>query len=185
LTDALYTQTKVLSDMSLGDLEYFRDTVGEYDAKVTKSGGNVYKDIRNAKIKDISHRDFPDVCQELLEILKIHRPKLITEKHEIREFNYLCYGVGGHFKKHRDYINSNNNNKYSNRVFSTITLINKSSNLEGGDLLIWDDNEEAQASIIELEVGETVIFHSMRFHQVTPIVRGTREVLVSWIYLKK
>jgi predicted 2-oxoglutarate/Fe(II)-dependent dioxygenase YbiX len=93
------------------------------------------------------------------------------------------YETGGHFIKHRDWI-GRDGDIYNNRIFSTITLINRSDDLEGGNLLIWD-REDGNVTQIELDIGETVIFNSRRFHQVTPIIRGTREVLVAWIYLKK
>lgn len=184
MTDALYTKAKILSDISLDDLRHFSTTVDSEEARVTKQGGGVYHEFRKAKVKLISFMDFPDVCEEILDMIELHRPKLIRNIHEIREFNYLCYDHGGHFIKHKDWLGRENGNQFENRIFSTITLINRSEDLQGGDLYIWEE-EKGEPSIIQLDIGETVIFHSMKFHQVTPIVQGTREVLVAWIYLKK
>jgi predicted 2-oxoglutarate/Fe(II)-dependent dioxygenase YbiX len=186
LTEALFTQTKTISSASLEDIKYFKDTVGDFEARVTKSGGGVYKDIRKAQVKEIKHTEFPDICEAILDLVPIHRPNLFKSNFEVREFNYLMYEQGGHFVKHKDYLHSNNGDKFANRVYSTITLIDKSNDLEGGDLLIWNENGGGgTCTKIELDVGETVIFNSAKFHQVTPIIRGTREALVAWIYLRK
>ena len=66
------------------------------------------------------------------------------------------------------------------RRFSTVTLLSKSDDLEGGDLLVYYENENYINT--SLEVGETVIFYSSTNHKVTPITKGGREVLVGWIY---
>ena len=184
MTDALYTIASVIDESSIEDLKHFKGTVGSQEAKVTKGGGAVYNDLRKAELKEIKHTDFPDVCNNILDIIEYHRPNLFKDRHYVGEFNYLMYEKGGHFVKHKDYLGNDNQDPYKNRIFSTITLIDKSEDLEGGDLLIWD-REENMPSKIELEVGETVIFHSLKFHQVTPIVQGTREALVAWIYLRK
>ena len=184
MSDALFTISNVIDENAIEDLRHFKTTVGSHDAKVTKGDGGIYKDLRDAKVKEVSHLDFPDVCENILDIVPIHRPNLFKDHHYIGEFNYLMYEVGGHFIKHRDYLNKNNGDPFSNRIFSTITLLDKSDDLEGGDLLVWS-REDDQPWKAELEIGETVIFHAMKFHQVTPIIRGTREVLVAWIYLKR
>jgi len=184
LKDVIFTQSSVLTEDMIDDLKYFKDTVGSHEASVVNSKQKgVYKDQRKAKVKEISHTQFPDICDALLDLVVIHNPELFKEKHYVNEFNYLMYETGGHFIKHRDWI-GRDGDIYNNRIFSTITLINRSDDLEGGNLLIWD-REDGNVTQIELDIGETVIFNSRRFHQVTPIIRGTREVLVAWIYLKK
>jgi len=188
LTDALYTIASVLDTNQLEDLKHFKTTVGSKAALVTngrdgKPGGH-YDDLRKAEIKEIRPKEFPDVCESILDMIELHRPHLSRENHLVKEFNYLMYEIGGHFVKHKDWLNRENGDPKRNRLFSTITLIDKSEDLDGGDLYIWPEEPDADGSLIELELGETVIFNSMRMHQVTPIVQGTREALVAWIYLK-
>jgi predicted 2-oxoglutarate/Fe(II)-dependent dioxygenase YbiX len=91
---------------------------------------------------------------------------------------YLKYGISDHFIKHTDAISDKKLNRI--RRFSTVTMLSKTDDLEGGDLLLFDENDDTYNA--NLEVGETVLFYSSTPHQVTPITCGGREVLVSWVY---
>jgi predicted 2-oxoglutarate/Fe(II)-dependent dioxygenase YbiX len=98
----------------------------------------------------------------------------------VKEFNYLKYGEGDHFVRHRDHLKRNGKRDPNGRVFSTSTIIDKSDDLRGGDFILWDQyNVEHN---ISLDVGETIFFSSFREHQVRKVLQGNREVLVAWIY---
>ena len=88
---------------------------------------------------------------------------------------YLKYGISDHFVRHDDVLVSKNP-----RRFSAITMLSKTHDMEGGDLLLFDKNDYKYSA--ELDVGETVVFYSSTQHQVTPITCGGREVLVSWVF---
>lgn len=184
LPSPLYTIQSLIDEQTMIELQDYRDTTESTAAKVIgKDKKGRYDNIRKATVKNVRHSDFPDICTDFCKLLEVHRPMCFAEKFEVREFNYLVYGPGDHFVKHQDWLHLDNDNEYSNRQFSTTTLINKSDDLQGGDLLIWDRYGEVHQ--VELEVGETVIFNSRAFHQVTPVVQGTRESLVAWIYKKR
>jgi|TARA_R110000822_G_scaffold48453_8_gene127629 predicted 2-oxoglutarate/Fe(II)-dependent dioxygenase YbiX len=180
----LYTQSAIINPESLDDLRYHsKSGVDILPSMLDHNGKGVYDtDVRVCDILKISHLYYPDICQELCDFIESHDSS-IAWYYEVREFNYLCYKSGGHFVLHRDWLGHNNNDPFSNRHFTTITLIDKSDDIEGGNLLIWRDPKEEPDEIV-LEVNETVIFDARLFHQVTPIEKGTREVLVAWIYLK-
>ena len=48
---------------------------------------------------------------------------------------YLKYGISDHFVRHDDVLVSKNP-----RRFSAITMLSKTDDLEGGDLLLFDKN---------------------------------------------
>jgi predicted 2-oxoglutarate/Fe(II)-dependent dioxygenase YbiX len=104
--------------------------------------------------------------------------KHIPSKLILKEMEYLKYGPTDHFKKHNDSIHNKDPRKI--RRFSTVTLLSKTEDLEGGNLIIFDKYDSKLEA--NLEVGETVLFYSSTFHKVTPITKGGREVLVGWIY---
>ena len=144
------------------------------------------KSTRSTKIKlQISPNDYPDITIPLLDLISEWDETLIPSDFKVGEFNYLIYEKGDHFKKHRD----RSRHKFrdptsliSFRVFSTSTLISQSADFEGGELIIYDnDGNEHNA---DLQVGETVFFKSTIPHQVNEVTRGTREVLVSWVWIK-
>ena len=98
---------------------------------------------------------------------------------EVQEFNYLKYGKGDKFTRHRDQIVIEGKPK---RIFSTSTIVKTSDDLTGGDFLIWDHSEMSHR--VALQPGETIFFDSTVDHEVTEVTKGNREVLVAWIYYK-
>ena len=149
--------------------------VVDYDNK-----GRIDLESRSTKQKTvIKPKHYPDVCQALLNLVSYWPDPRIKEECIVWEFNYLIYNEGDHFKKHKDRITIENQPK---RIYSTSTLISQSDDFEGGELIIYDKEETPINT--DLKVGETVFFHSTTQHQVNPVTKGTREVLVAWIYEK-
>jgi len=151
------------------------------DAKVTSPNGSILnKESRSTKLKEaIIPSAYPEVCNQLLDMILMWPTRKVKQEFVVDEFNYLIYNEGDHFKRHKDLIDKPGKPK---RVFTTSTLISQSDDLEGGDLIVFD--EEDNAINTSLEVGETVFFLPTTYHQVTPVTKGTREVLVAWIYEK-
>ena len=153
--------------------------------------------IRSTKLKDyIKPINYPDICEQLHTIVEasgilkevITYDGIIPSDLKVNEFNYLIYEVGDHFSRHRDYLTSESRKNgakgkilHPQRYLSTSTLISESSDFEGGELILFDDNDNEIDP--KLEVGETVIFNSITPHQVKPVTKGTREVLVAWFGL--
>lgn len=132
----------------------------------------------------IQPKDFPEVTNILENMVNIWNPTLDPKRYRAHEFNYIQYGKGHFFKKHRDRISESQDGKTlkSNnvRIFSTSTIISKTDDLEGGEFLIWSG--DGLQENINLEVGQTIFFSSTTEHEVTPVIKGVREVLVAWIY---
>jgi len=61
---------------------------------------------------------------------------------------------------------------------TTVTILNKSKDLRGGELLISDN---VSTSRIDLQVGETYFYDQTVKHGVAKVVEGTRRVLITWM----
>jgi len=176
----LYHIEKVLTDDQLEDLYLHESSVGSNYAGVTPYGKNDDSNKplkRRARIKKISHSSYPDICKNITELVK--HLGVSSYDYEVREFNYLIYQMGDHFVKHQDALR---NKDRDNRVFSSITLLNKSDDFSGGALVVYDGDKREK---INLNVGETIIFRSDVYHEVEVVTSGIRKTLVAWIYEKK
>ena len=139
------------------------------------------KNIRSTTLKSIKPSLFPEISKALLDLIPVWNKNLNPINYCVKEMQYLKYSVGDHFTKHKDQIVIKDKDL---RIFSTSTIISKTSDLKGGDFQIWTP-DESYTDVVNLEVGETLFFDSeITPHQVHKVTCGTREVLVSWIYIK-
>lgn len=172
----MYFIDNIISEDTIEDLRY--DIANTPPVPASVSSGTTNLNYRSTSlIPAIKPSDYPDVCNSLINMACNADPFVNRHNLEVVEFNLLVYNKGDHFVKHIDTIKVGRR-----RFYSTTTVLYKSTDLEGGDFLIWDDDNKAKK--IDLEVGQTIMFSSTRPHQVTPIERGRREVLVAWIHRK-
>ena len=87
----------------------------------------------------------------------------------------LKYTKGGKFKRHQD-----RGSKGTARRYRTILIqLSNEDEYEGGGLSVWDtSNNETK---ISKQRGNAVMFDSRLYHQVHPLISGTRYVLVMWL----
>lgn len=186
------------------DYDILLDMKEDMDGKISDAGviRSDYRgsdpNIRSTKLKDyIKPINYPDICEQLHTIVEasgilkqvITYNGIIPSDLKVNEFNYLIYEVGDHFSRHRDFLIHESRVKgakgkilHPQRYLSTSTLISESSDFEGGELILYDDDSDIEIDP-KLEVGETVIFNSITPHQVKPVTKGRREVLVAWFGL--
>ena len=181
MTD-LFLKRKVVNYNSL--LEMKEDTSCKFkDAEVLVTKP-IQKSVlmpksRSTTLKEgIKIDQYPDICADLIDFVDDWPDPRIKEECRVGEFNYLIYNNGDHFKVHVDRIGQ----KIPRRIYSTSTLISQSADFEGGELIIYD--RHGNGIDTDLKVGETVFFHATTPHQVNPVTKGTREVLVAWIFDK-
>lgn len=171
----IYLKTQVINMETLNDLQYEGERVPKMQAGVVDKGGSaINKKSRDALVKRVNAKEFPDISHSILQAVGQFDKDVDINTLKADEFNYLYYGVGGHFKAHKDNIKTDNP-----RIYTTITMIQHSEDMIGGELKVWDDQEQPHA--VKLLPGETLVFHSNRLHQVTPLEQGEREVLVVWV----
>lgn len=178
----LYMKRTDIPMQSLLDMDFQDSREQKAGVYSNKAGGvnGFNNDVRSTTIKkDVKPKDYPDVCKYLVDMVNIWDPTLDPNNFEVQEFNYLKYGEGDKFKKHRDQIKEEGKPL---RIFSTSTIVKTSDDLTGGDFVIWD--YDGVQHTVELQPGETIFFDSTVHHEVTEVTKGNREVLVAWIYYK-
>lgn len=166
-----------------GIQNYSVDSKGSSKVRSKENKVNsIDKSKRSSMVKKgLKVRDYPDICNSLLQMINIWDATLDPSKYYVNQFDYLKYGVNDHFHKHRDQWTSDEVDK-DTRLFSTSTIIAMSDDLEGGDFVIYD--EQDNPTVTSLEVGDTIFFESDRWHKVTPVTKGERIVLVAWMGFK-
>lgn len=169
----MYKVVKIL------DKEFLDELVWMYDNNLlaTQPAGVVGRD-RNGRFNTVDRsqrsttrittsdpRLYPELCEPL--------ERYVDDGTKVHQFDFLIYEVGDHFAKHQDVIKGG-----TERYWSTITLLDRTDDLEGGELNIYNgDSKET----VTFDVGETVVFRSNLFHEVLPVTKGVRKVLVVWL----
>ncbi len=90
------------------------------------------------------------------------------------QLQYTIYeGDGGHYDWHADLGPT-----ISNRKLSCVIQLSDPNDYEGGDLQL---NNGSGVVTIEKKKGRIVFFSSFVLHRVTPVTKGTRISLVTWL----
>jgi PKHD-type hydroxylase len=82
------------------------------------------------------------------------------------------YNVGGHYGWHIDI----GEGRLSTRKLSLVIQLTEPSEYEGGELEFMNMDQKASR-----EIGTLIAFPSYLMHRVTPVTRGVRKSLASWI----
>lgn len=133
-------------------------------------------DIRTSTEVMFDKKELPDVATSIINLsFKLEMCSGWEDVACREQMSLLKYEVGGKFIKHHDVLQPTDNRS---RYFSSSILIDKSPDLIGGDLILYEDDVPY---IIDLEVGEAVVFHSRTWHEVTEIKQGWRLALIAWL----
>lgn len=154
---------------------FFLQTDAQIISASSPQNAGVSKNVRKTSLIDLPVQSLENYSNKIEKYFD-KNGDIITLQH-----NLLIYKEGDFFIKHIDSVPKNFSNfdpQYRERKWSVITLIDKSEDLEGGDLLLYKNNESPIK--IDLKIGETVIFLSKTLHEVTPVIKGTRKALISW-----
>jgi PKHD-type hydroxylase len=113
----------------------------------------------------------------LMYIAKVENKHFGYDINSITEIELLRYKEGMKYNVHQDV----GWNEYPNqRKLTMIVQLSNSEDYEGGDLLFRDDNIDSISDKVR-DKGSIIIFPSMMFHSITPVTRGERLSLVTWI----
>lgn len=82
---------------------------------------------------------------------------------------FLEYRVGSYAKKHQDNPDTVDG--------TAITLIDKSDDLVGGDIVVGRKEDER---VLPHSVGQTIYYTTAVFHGVSKVTQGSRIVLITW-----
>ena len=147
--------------------------------------GKNYKGTQDKSQRDTDRWEvFPE---QFPNIAKKYNEYINEEGVVVNQFDLLAYGVNQHFVCHQDSVgkeSKDGKNNLSGRVWSSTTLLDCSDDLEGGDLIIYGPMHPSRSGgggfITKLKKGETVFFPSHFWHEVTPVRKGWRQVLIVW-----
>ena len=112
---------------------------------------------------EIGHTMFPELCERI--------ESVANDGTKVNQFDLLLYNKGYYYKKHRDVI------KKQKRTWTSVTMIDK-QDLSGGELVVYVDDDEV---VVDLDIGETVVFKSSYYHEAKEVLNGSRLVLVAWL----
>tara|TARA_R100000951_G_scaffold18306_2_gene14664 strand:+ start:3360 stop:3944 length:585 start_codon:yes stop_codon:yes gene_type:complete len=91
-------------------------------------------------------------------------PLQLTNYHEARQGKYVW---------HQDF-----NVSGISRKLSMVLQLSDQSEYEGGELQILTNRNP---TIMEKKRGRVIVFPAWTLHQVTPVIKGTRQTLVTWV----
>ena len=95
------------------------------------------------------------------------------------QFSEYSEEKGGFYSKHRDDGNKKSLDNYVDiRKLSFTIQLTDDKEYEGGELIFHIDDEEKKAPKSK---GTIVFFESDIVHEVTPVTKGVRHSLVSWV----
>ena len=86
------------------------------------------------------------------------------------------YSVGEFYGEHRDF--GTNDNSITRKLSLTVQLSDEDS-YEGGDLIFYNGSIKDKSPRGK---GSVIVFDSRLFHEITPVIKGTRYSLVKWYH---
>lgn len=157
---------------------------GSKNTELAKIGGlnSGNEGIVDKKIRNVSHSWLPfdkfDWLYSLLEE-EIRNMNWLNFKYvlnQMEKIDYLEYYAGEESGKYDAHIDGGIN---SNRKLSFSVLLSDPSEYDGGDLIIY---EGKNPMIVPKRQGMITFFPSNVLHEVTPVTRGVRRSIVSWVH---
>jgi len=127
-------------------------------------------------------KEVPDIALTLKDMLVEWYPEQEKEVW-FAQMEFIHYkGTGQTFHPHTDDLPMGETH---GRLYTSVTMLEKSDDLMGGTLNVWLPREGTVLHwdgkyMVDLEVGETIMFPAYFLHEVTPLVQGERKVLISW-----
>lgn len=177
----MYIIKKIIDDETLTGLNWVSNNFIHLkrDASISSTNSadnaNYNKNIRSTKVIPIP----PYSIMGFSKSLELYiNGGVFPLKYFSLQHDFLIYGNGDFFKKHRDTA-ENHDPRFPLRKWSAITLIDKTEDLVGGEIILYKNDKVPIR--VNLDVGETCFFLSKTLHEVTPVTNGGRKALVSWL----
>ncbi len=120
----------------------------------------------------------------------IHCANKETFKYDLRQLSsepqFIIYDEpGDHYDWHCDVAKDCFNPEYIRKLTAVLCLSSK-DDYEGGELHVAMTPTDmvdgfANADKFKLDIGEVLIFPTDSLHRVTPLISGTRKILIGWM----
>lgn len=169
--------TNVFTEEELDKIIELGESSNLEEGKIISKEKNINKNVRNSLISWIPiSPDSEWLFRKLVDITREANKRYFGfDLHTIQNLQYSVYNKGGHYKDHADIFNQS---AMGVRKLSFSVHLSDSSTYKGGDLVIKPGGEEF---VVPKERGTIVFFPSYAVHEVTPVTKGTRKTLVSWV----
>jgi PKHD-type hydroxylase len=141
------------------------------------TGSGLNKDIRDVDTIPFNVHRHAWLAGILMYIAKIENKNFGYDISTISEIELLKYKNGNKYEMHQDV---GWHDYPFQRKLTMIVQLSNSDDYEGGDLIFQYDNTNEVADKIR-DKGSIIIFPSMMHHAITPITKGERLSLVTWI----
>lgn len=165
-------------------------TPGESAEVFAPQGSEASKSIRNA----VEHQPTRDLAADISARLEALRPA-VADHFKVplsapEPVSYLTYGPGQFYKPHSDRGRPGEHDAID-RAISVVVFLNDARGpaglaFDGGQLIFYDLIGGARAKGVGLplepEAGLLVAFPAEIVHEVAPVTRGTRAVVVTWFH---
>jgi hypothetical protein len=171
--------------------EKYQDALeGKEFERAKVHGDNPYSESRFCENFSFNYKQNPEIFDISSSMLEFTDELAYDYPEDLwfAQYEFVKYdGNGETFKPHQD---DNIDASQHNRLFTSVTMVDKTDDLEGGHLYIWpktriyDDGyryyDESLRYTVDLEPWETVIFPAYYFHEASPVLQGRRTILISW-----
>tara|TARA_R100001509_G_C4877167_1_gene218920 strand:+ start:1627 stop:2217 length:591 start_codon:yes stop_codon:yes gene_type:complete len=142
-----------------------------------KTAGEESNDIRDSEVSWL----FPN--DDMVWAFQ-HCTDLITDLNK-RFFNFDLYGLSEGFQFTNYKAPGGKYGKHIDRGFKTVVRklslsiqLTDPSEYEGGELYLYENDERV---LMDKKQGTLIVFPSYVLHEVTPVTKGERNSLVSWV----
>jgi PKHD-type hydroxylase len=165
----------VLTKKECEDLVFFAKSMDPEEAFIGKDKKLNYE-IRKNKVRWLTpHKEVQDVYRKITDaIVSLNKDYFNFKLYGIYEsLQFTTYGKDEKYIKHTDRLFSSVIRKLSFSIQLT-----DPEKYEGGDLVLYDANEETK---MNRKQGTIIVFPSFLPHEVKPVIKGERDALVGWI----
>jgi predicted 2-oxoglutarate/Fe(II)-dependent dioxygenase YbiX len=139
--------------------------------------GAMTHDYRSCHNVPFRYTEFFDIAESLKEFTLDWYPQAADVPIWYTQFEFVRYlPPAQQFLKHQDDAPDGGNH---DRLYTSVTMVDKSDDLEGGILRVWLPNSNIPIDV-DLEPFETIVFPAWFWHEATPVFKGRRVIMISW-----
>jgi PKHD-type hydroxylase len=179
--DGVFTNEELDTLIRVGDEEFHKNFVsGGFGGEGNKKYNRDLNTIRQTNIswllpsKDTEFA-YKKIMHTLGNLNQTEYKFQLTRFADPLQYTVYDGGKGDHYTWHSDGYESNGK---AYRKLSAILILSDPSEYEGGDLEVFIEVEPVRIEPIR---GRLIVFPSYLLHRVTPVTKGVRKTLVSWI----
>jgi PKHD-type hydroxylase len=180
-TDGVFTNEELDTLICVGDREFDKNSViGGFGGKDPKKYDRDFNTLRQTSIcwllpSKYTEFAYNKIMHTIGDLNRTEYKFQLTGFIDPLQYTIYDGGKGDHYTWHSDVLEAN---EKACRKLSAILILSDPSEYEGGDLEIFIEVEPVKIKPIR---GRLIVFPSYTLHRVTPVTKGVRKTLVSWV----